>query len=65
MWTWWLIGYMAIGIGIAEGATYNKRHNPKATDFDMTTGIYSAIVIFWFCYFVPWSFKALIRWCKK
>lgn len=48
---WWIIGYLIIGIGLAEGTVWNKRVNNMPRDVPtITAGGYSAVVICWVLY---------------
>lgn len=53
---WWLIGYMVIGIGLAEGTIYNKRKFNMPPDVSITVGGYSAVVVFWFFYLLMYLY---------
>ena len=52
MWLYILLGYMVIGIIIAEGAVRFKRLHPNEIPWDVDTKVYSFIVIFWLLYIV-------------
>lgn len=54
---WWLIGYLLVGIVIAEGVVKNKRENNIPHDLDVTTTVYSSVVLCWFPYLLVFLYK--------
>lgn len=44
---YWILGYLLVGILLAEGVTWNKRKNNIPRDVEVTTGTYSVVVLLW------------------